>query len=214
MANLVIYFDHRNLPNKESWERVASDYSVPLGFEENFNPVKFPQIEEELNNQSTEIISVYIGEAKCDFELSIFQHDPEKFVVDIDKEATKDCDRAAGFSWSEFDFSASLAAQLAAATLAIATVGLVSWQCAKGGWCKGEKAFSIITKKPYNDIKKLVGSSFNKLNPFGPVIDVIPLASGAIKCPRCNKTFKPTNSRSWDGEKHLSCGQMLNICEN
>ena len=38
-----------------------------------------------------------------------------------------------------------------------------------------------------------------------------PVASGWVTCPYCDKRFKLSDPRRWDGDKHDTCGQRLNI---
>lgn len=34
-------------------------------------------------------------------------------------------------------------------------------------------------------------------------------AAGLIRCPYCSRSFDPRSSKSWDGERHLTCGTYL-----
>jgi len=53
-------------------------------------------------------------------------------------------------------------------------------------------------------------------DPFMPDNDAPPLAvspnpAGWVQCPCCGKRFGLTNSASWDGKRHRTCGQSLSL---
>jgi hypothetical protein len=44
-----------------------------------------------------------------------------------------------------------------------------------------------------------------------PSLSVIPNAVGWVLCPNCGKRFALSNNGSWNGERHLTCGQSLSL---
>jgi hypothetical protein len=162
-------------------------------------------------NHPNGAVAVLIGDARCRFQLDLHAFSADQFPSERDQAAVAECDRSAAFRWSEFSVPDALGAQIAAATLAATADGVVSWQRAKGGWCRGEQAFSTIRSAAHRDLEKVLGGEFSPANPFGPVVEVAPLATGWLECPRCSRRFSPQSDRNWDGEKHLGCGQVIRI---
>lgn len=43
-----------------------------------------------------------------------------------------------------------------------------------------------------------------------PSIDAVVGPSGWLTCPGCGRRFSLSNARSWNGQRHRSCGQQIN----
>lgn len=214
MVNLVIYFDSRSLPSRELWEKAAMSQRFPLFFSDGFEPGNHPICGPAQVDHPDGMVTVRLGEATCRFQLDLYRistqsreflntyHDPQVFET---------CDSSAAFRWSEFNGADALGAQLAAATLALATKGVVLWQRAKGGFLIGEAACETISRSAFNGAGKRVGPNykFSRKDLLSPKIAAKVFNNEWIPCPRCNKKFNLKSASHWDGEKHLTCGQLI-----
>lgn len=214
MINLVVHFSRHRLSSREHWESVARDRQIPLVLPHSFDPQAYPLCERSQVNHPDWEFAVLLGDATCRFQLDHYEFDPGQLTREQHRAAMQGCNRSLAFRWNQVNRPGSVAAHLMAATLALAADGVVFWQRAKDGTCKGAEAFKVLSAKAYREIKG-PGHRFSKANPFGPPMEVTPSHSDrcAVQCPRCGLSFGIDNRQVFDGEKHLMCGQMIIVTD-
>lgn len=209
MHNFVVYLKKERLPNREQWQTVASDHKIPLVFSEDFNPHTHPLCDSAQVNHPEGSVTTRIGAATCIYQLDIRKFQSDELVFESQREATKDCDLSFCYRWQEKNAANSLAVNLSAATLAIAADGVIYWDRADGGMCRGPDAFKALTAKAWRRVK-YPGRKLSKQDPFGPPLDPVMNIDNRFdfSCPRCDAPFN-LDSHTFDGEKHTMCGQLI-----
>lgn len=211
MVNVTVWFNATRLPSRAQWEVAATEQGVPIRFAESFEPATHPMCGRGQVDHPEGVVVVSLGDAPCRFQLDLYENADREFPGERDRAAVAGCDRSAAFRWSESSLADALAAQIAAGALAVATDGMVPWPRAKGGWCRGAQAFGTLRRAAYREVEKVLGPGFAPTNPFGPAVEVTPLDTGWLQCPRCERRFSPQSERNWDGDKHLTCGQVMRV---
>lgn len=213
MVNLVVYFDSSSLPNRELWEKNAAAHRIPLRFDAGFEPANHPICRHAQVDHPHGVVIAKLGDATCQFQLDLYRltTDNKEWFRGYDPRAFERYDSSAAFRWSEFKGADSLCAQLTLATLASSTNGAVLWSRAKGGFVVGEEAFETVCRSAFSEAKRRAGKAykFSRRDLLGPVMNAEIVNGHWLACPRCEEKFSITSNGHWDGEKHLSCGQLI-----
>lgn len=214
MVTIVVYFDSHSLPSRELWEKAALSRRLPLFFSDGFEPGNHPICGPAQVDHPDGLVTVKLGAATCRFQLDLYRittQTREDFLDRYYPHVFENCDSSAAFRWYEGNGADALGAQLATATFALATKGIVLWQRAKGGFRVGEEAYETISKYAFNEAKGRAGENykFSKKELLGPRMTAQVFNTERIECPRCGKNFSVKSASHWDGEKHLTCGQLI-----
>ena len=218
MVYLGVFFDSDRLPTREQWESVAQEKGISLEFPPDFDPRQYwsDQDSDESNHPP---LPVWLDGVHCLLQFGVYTLDSECFLDDDNRIPVKEGDLGVSFGWHESNRPNAIASTLAAATLALAADGVVEWQRVKGGWCRGAHAYKTLRNAALRELRSFAKSEAAKAeisatNLFGPPKPVTLTAKGLIKCPRCEWTFDPVTSFSWEGGVHLRCGQRIDCPEN